>query len=156
AERPALAYRGRRVLDFDSAAIAKIDIKRAAESFALQHAEGDWKLTAPVAVAADKAKANNLADDLGRLEAVEYTNDDPKPEDLAKAGLDKPDLTAAIAFNDSSKAAQTLQIGKQRDMKPEYFAKLAGGTSIFVVKKEIRDAIDKASLDFRILQPWTL
>ena len=156
AERPALAYRGRRVLDFDAAGVARIDVKRASESFTLQQAENDWKLTAPVAAAADKSKANSLAEDLGRLEAVEYVNDAPKSEDLAKAGLDKPALTASVSFDDTAKPAQTLLIGKQRETKPEYFAKLASGGSIFVIKKELRDALDKSSLDYRPTQLWTL
>lgn len=156
AERPALAYRGRRVLDFDAAAVAKIDVKRTSEAFSLQHAEKEWKLTSPVAADADKAKADALAGDLGRLEAVEYVNDAPKAEDLAKAGLDKPAVSASVAFAGLGKPSQTLLIGKQRENKPEYFAKLAGGTSIFVVKKETRDAIDKSSLDYRPTQLWTI
>src|SRR5260370_2368892 len=71
AERPPLAYRGRRVLDFDTAAVAKIEVQREKEQFALQQTAGDWKLTAPAAASADKTKADVLADDLSRLEAVE-------------------------------------------------------------------------------------
>ncbi len=156
AERPALAYRGRRVLDFDAAAVAKVEVKRPSENFTLQHVGDDWKLTAPVSTPVERSKATALADDLGRLEAVEYVNDAPKAEDLAKAGLDKPQLTVRIAFSGLAKPAQTLLIGKQREKKPEYFAKLAGGTSIFVVKKDVHDSIDKSSLDYRPTQLWTI
>ncbi|MFL5340065.1 MAG: DUF4340 domain-containing protein [Gemmataceae bacterium] len=161
AERAPLAYRGRRVLDFDLTNVARIEVQREKEKFDLQHADGEWKLTAPTAATADKTKAAALADDLARLEAVEYVNDAPKPEDLAKAGLDKPALTVKVAFSDG-KPEQTLLIGKQRDRKPDakpedkpdYFAKLVGGTSIFAVKKDVRDKLDVSSLDLRPTQLW--
>jgi hypothetical protein len=155
ADRPALAYRGRRVLDFESGQIARIDIKQPKESFALQQDEGNWRLTAPVMAVADKVKASSLANDLGRLEAVEYVNDAPKPADLASAGLDHPDLSATINFSDPATKAQTISIGKQRGNKPEYFARIGTG-SIFVVKKEERDKLEQGSLTYRVTQLWTM
>ncbi|HLW68112.1 MAG TPA: DUF4340 domain-containing protein, partial [Gemmataceae bacterium] len=156
AERPALTYRGRRILEFDTAQVAKIDVKHASETYGLQQVNSEWKLTAPVTATADKNKAVNLADDLSRLEAVEYVNDAPKPEDLKNAGLDMPSITATVTLADAAKAPVTLLIGKQRETKPEYFAKLADGVSIFVIRKEVRDKIDQSSLDFRPLQLWQL
>ncbi|HEV3144144.1 MAG TPA: DUF4340 domain-containing protein, partial [Gemmataceae bacterium] len=156
AERPALAYRGRRILDFDATQIARIDVKRAGETFTLQQANSEWKLSAPVSAPADKNKAANLADDLSRLEAVEYVNDAPKPEDLKNSGLDSPALTATVTLADAAKPPITLLIGKQRESKPEYFAKLADGTSIFVIRKDIHDAFNQSSLELRPLQLWQL
>jgi hypothetical protein len=156
AERPALAYRGRRILDFDAAQVAKIDVKRPSETYSLQQVNSEWKLAAPVTATADKNKAVNLAEDLSRLEAVEYVNDAPKPDDLKNAGLDAPALTATITLADATKPPVMLLIGKQRETKPEYFAKLADGTSIFVIRKDVRDKIDQNSLDFRPLQLWQL
>lgn len=155
AERPALAYRGRRVLDFSASEIASIEIKRTSETYRLQQSDGDWKLIAPVTAPADKLKAGNLADDLSRLEAVEYVNDAPKPDDLANAGLDKPALTAIVQFTDPKRKPQSVLIGKERDGKQEYFAKLADSNSIFAVKKETRDKLDVSSLDYRPAELWT-
>src|SRR5205807_1551758 len=46
----------------------------------------------------------------------------------------------------------TLLVGKQREGKPEYFAKLAGSDSVFAVRKDIHDALDQGSLAYRPLQ----
>lgn len=155
AERPALAYRGRRVLDFSTSDVAAVEVQRANETYRLQQTDGEWKLTSPVAASADKLKASNLADDLSRLEAVEYVNDAPSAEDLAMAGLDKPAVTVTVTYTDASRKPQTLLIGKERDGKGEYFAKLADSAGIFALKKETRDTIDVSSLDYRPTQLWT-
>ena len=64
-------------------------------------------MTAPVAAVADKNKASDLAFDLSRPEAAEYVNDSPKPEDLAKAGLDHLDLL----FASSESAYHDVMLG---------------------------------------------
>src|SRR5205085_12241969 len=99
ATRPALAYRGKRVLDFASRDLARIDITRDGKKLALEQGPEGWPLAAPVAAEADTSKVGQLADALGRLEAAEYVNDAPKPADLGKEyGLDKPGLTATLTF----------------------------------------------------------
>jgi hypothetical protein len=72
-------------------------------------------------------------------------------------GLDKPALSAALAFG-KDKPAQTLLIGKQRGNKPEYFARLADKDrpAVFVVKKQTHDALDQSSLAFRPERLWQL
>jgi hypothetical protein len=157
-QRPALAYRGRRVLDFAVADLDHVDVQRAGEALSLKQTGGVWKLTSPTAADADALKASKLAGDLANLEVVEFLNDNPKPEELdGQYGLAKPALTATLAFNDAAKKPpQTLQIGKQRAGKPEFFAKLASAPSVFVVKGEVRDAVDQSSLTYRPLQLWQL
>jgi hypothetical protein len=155
-ERAAIAYRGRRVLDFETPAVAKVDVKRADEAFVLQQTGDEWRLLSPVATAADRGKAMDLAGELGRLEAVEYVNDNPQPKDLTDAGLDKPSLTLDIAFADDAKKPATLQIGKARDGKPEFFARLTSGSSIFTISKSTRDRLDLASLTYRPAELWKL
>jgi hypothetical protein len=154
-DRPVLAYRGRRVLDVPMAKVASIAVQRAGEGFTLTQADGTWKLTAPVATPADVGKAGTLAADLGRLEAVEYVNDAPKPEDLTKYGLDKPAMSATVTFNDAAQPAKTVQLGQARDGKPEVYAKLADAPGVFAVRQAVKDAIDQSSLAFRPLQLWS-
>jgi nucleotide-binding universal stress UspA family protein len=102
-DRPALAYRGRRLFDTAETKLTELAVgKGGAESFAIKQnaapATG-WKLTKPVASDADETKASQIVGDLARLEAVEFVNDAPKPEDLTKYGLDKPRLTADLTFS---------------------------------------------------------
>jgi hypothetical protein len=153
-ERPALAYRGRRVLDFLAGDVDTIKVQRGGETVALKQADGKWRLTEPVAAEADDGKASVLVGDLGRLEAVEYVRDAAKPDDLDKLyGLGKPALSITVHFRpDAKKPDQTLLVGKEREGKGEYFAKLAGSDSVFAVRKDIHDTLDQGSLAYRPLQ----
>jgi hypothetical protein len=156
-ERPALAYRGRRVLDHPTTELAKIEVKRENGPYTLEQIKDSWRLAAPVQADIDSAKASTLASDLARLEAIEYVSERATPDALDRLyGLGKPALSAQITFTDAKKPAQTLQIGKQREGKPEYFARLTSAPSMFVVKKELRDALDQDSLALRPLQLWQL
>jgi hypothetical protein len=156
-ERPALAYRSRRVLDFSTADLAKIEVKRAGEQFTLEQTKGTWRLATPVQADIDSSKVFQLADDLGRLEAVEYISDAPTPKDLDQSyGLAQPALTAKTTFTDAKKPSQTLLVGKQRPGKQEYFAKLDSGPAVFTIKKESYETLSQASLAYRPLQLWQL
>ncbi len=156
AKRPALAYRGRRVLDFVSGDIDAVKVERGGETVTLKSVKDGWKLETPVVADADAVKAGGLASTLSGLEATEFVNDAPKPEDLDADGLAKGALKATVTFTaDSKKPPQTLLVGKARADKPnEYYAKLEGGPSVFSVKKEVRDALDQGSLAYRPQQLW--
>jgi hypothetical protein len=154
-KRPELAYRGRRVLDFLASALDGIDIERANEKVSLKQDKGAWKLTAPTQADADSIAAGQLASSLGNLESTEYVSEAPKSEDLDKLyGLGKPALSITAHFADKNKPAQTLLVGKQREGKPEYYAKLASAPGVFVIRKDSHDALDKGSLAYRPLQLW--
>lgn len=156
-QRPALAYRGRRIFDFSRNNLAQVDVQRGEEKYRIKSIEGVWRLAEPVDAEADSVKTGQLAGDLGQLEAVEYASEEAKPEDLEKKyGLDKPSLSAKLTFTDKDKPAQTLLIGKQLTGKPEYYAKLEDKPSVFVVKKDIHDVLDQSSLAFRPTQLWQL
>jgi len=153
--RPATVYRGRRVLDFASKDVTDIEVERDGQKLvSLQQKDGTWKLAAPVAADADAGKASQLARDLGGLEVVEHVTDSPKPEDLDKLyGLAKPALSVKMKFS-GGKAEETLLVGKQREGKQEFYAKRAADPGVFVVKKDIHDALEHDSLTFRPLQLW--
>ncbi len=156
-ERPALAYRGRRVLDVNSSDLARIEVQRGNEKYALEQTKDNWKLTAPEAAEVDGSKVNTMVSDLARLEAVEFVSDAPKPDELEKSyGLSKPAVTATLRFTQKDKPAQTVLLGKQRGDKPEYFAKLENAPAVFVVKKEVYEALDRSALALLPAQPWKL
>ncbi|MCI0681177.1 MAG: DUF4340 domain-containing protein [Gemmataceae bacterium] len=155
-ERPVLAYRHRKVLDVASGDLNKIEIARASEEYTLEKKDGTWRLTKPADAKADAGKAGDLAADLARLETVEFVADAPQGEDLDKLyGLAKPAVRVKIHFSDAKKPAQTLALGKQRDGKDEWFARLDSG-SVFVVKKDVRELLDRESLVYRPLELWEL
>lgn len=154
-DRPALAYRGRRVLDLAAGDLAKIKVRRGKESFTLEQEKGTWHLASPVRAELDAAKASQLASELARLEAVEYVTENASPEDLdSRYGLASPALALELTPADKEKPAQELLVGKQREGRPEFYARLAGAPGVFVLKKEVRDTLDQDALAYRPLQLW--
>lgn len=152
-DRPALAYRSKRVIDVASSKIASLAVTHGTESFKLAQADGKWSLAEPAKGEADAAKASQLANDVSRLDAVEFVTDDAKPDELAKFGLDKPAFTAALTFTDNL-PAKTLQVGKAREGKPEWYAKLADSPAVFIVRTALRDALDQPAVAYRPLSLW--
>src|SRR5262249_37336711 len=65
----------------------------------------------------------------------------------------KPALSVKMKFS-GGKAEETLLVGKQREGKQEFYAKRAADPGVFVVKKDIHDALEHDSLTFRPLQLW--
>jgi hypothetical protein len=156
-KRPALAYRGRRVLDFSTAAVDTVEIDRAGEKITLKQDNGAWKLQTPSPADADGIKAGQLAGSLSRLEAAEFINDNPKADELEKVyGLDKPSMQVAIKFSDAAKPVQKLLLGKQRENHFDYYAKLDGAPGVFVVRRELHDSLDQGALAYRPLQLWQM
>jgi hypothetical protein len=154
ARRPLLAYRNRRVLDLAAADLGKIEIQRGDEAFTLEKSDAGWKLASPVSADVEAAKVESLASELGKLEGIDFVADQPKDDDLDKVyGLAKSKLSAKLLHKDAKKPAATLVIGKQREGKAEFYARVDNGP-VFAVKKELRDNLDRASLSYRLPQLW--
>lgn len=154
-QRRAIAYRGRRVLDFNATDVVKLEIKRPSETYVLEKEKDAWRLTAPVKADADAGKAASLVEDVGRLEAVEFVEEAYKPEDLeTKFGLGALALRATVTFSATGNAPHTLLVGKQRDGKNDYYARLESGGEVFVVSKTLHDDLDRESLAYRPLDLW--
>jgi len=152
-QRPVLAYRTRKVLDVAEADVSKVEIARAGEKYTLEHKDSAWHMTQPVQTKVDAGKAERLAEDLAKLEAVEYvTPDKAKEADADKTyGFAKSQLRATLYLKDAKKKPQTLVIGDQRPGKDDSYARIDGG-EVFVVKKDLRELIDRDSLAYRPLQ----
>jgi hypothetical protein len=147
-DRPALAYRGRRLFDTAEAKLTTVGVSKAGgEGFSLAKDDAKWKLTKPLAADADESKASQMTNDLSRLEASEYVDDAPKPEDLDKKyGLATPRFTVDLGFTGTGAKPRTLQIGAARDGKSEAFARLDNAGSVFAVPKATVDSLDAGAL----------
>ena len=157
-DRPALAYRGRRLFDTAEAKLTSVGVARpAGEGFALVKDDAKWKLTKPVTADADESKASQLTNDLSRLEASEYVDDAPKPEDLEKKyGLTAPRFTVDLGFTGSGAKPQVMQIGSAREGKSEAFARLNNAGSVFAVPKATVDSLETGALGLLPLQLWSV
>jgi hypothetical protein len=153
--RPALAYRGRKLIDLTSADVARIDIERGKNKFSLEQTNGKWALPGPPAVPADGYKVNQLAGDLGRLEAVEFI--DANPADLeSKYGLGPSGIHVKMTPAKKDQQAVSLVIGKPRQDRPEYYARLDSSPAVFTIKKDLRELVDQGALAFRPQELWQL
>jgi hypothetical protein len=160
--RPALAYRGKRLFDFFSQDLAKVEVTRGGETYTLEHDRDGWRLTRPVTATADVLKADQLAGSLSTAEALEFVDESPRPQDLdSKYGLGKPELVVRLEFTkDDSKErpARTLEVGRHRpNGSPGRFARLAepGRTGpVFVLPDDVASALDRGSLAYRPSQLW--
>ncbi len=157
AQRPALAYRNRRVLNFASSDAARVDVHRQGQTYALEQSAGNWRLAAPVQADLDSSKSASLPRELGTLEAVDFITADPKKDDLDQLyQLAKPAATIKITFSDKKRPAQTIEIGKKREGKDEYYARLGSDPAIFTIKKDVFETLNKDSLSYRPVELWTL
>jgi hypothetical protein len=157
--RPALAYRGKRVFDFSTSQLAKVEVRRGSGTFTLERTGDGWRLVSPVKADADAGKLDRLAGDLSNLEVLEYVNDAPRADRLeAQYGLGKPALVVRLEFSDKAKPARTLEVGKARGSKPGYFARLADvpdrTTPVFVIPNDMHAALDRDALAYRPTQLW--
>jgi hypothetical protein len=156
ATRPALAYRGKRVLDFAAGDVATVSLRHGGKVVGLKQEKGAWKLTAPLAADADADKAGSLASGLGALEAQEFVADAPPSGELEKSyGLGRSALAATVTFADRAKPARTLLVGKARGGgKPGYFAKVEDSPAVFAVGDETHGLLERDALALLPLQLW--
>ncbi len=157
--RPALAYRGKRVFDFSTSDLAKMEVRRGTDAFTLERTRDGWRLASPVTGDADAGKVDQLAGSLSTLEVLDYVNEAPKADQLeAQYGLGKPALVVRLEFTDKAKPARVLEVGKARGIKPGYFARLADAPDkaapVFVIPNDIHASLDRDALAYRPAQLW--
>ena len=139
-DRPAGAYRRKRLLD-TSGRVDSLTLNGPGGAFTLTRADpAGWKLSGPVALPPDNAEADKLAAPLAGLTAAEWVDDAATP-DLAKYGLDKPRKTLAFAVGGTP---HTLLLGGTRDGRPEVYARLDGGP-VFALAAATADPLLNAS-----------
>lgn len=154
-DRPALAYRGRKLFDTAEQKLTGVTVTpTGGNPFTLQKTDTTWKLTKPIAIDADAAKSTQITDDLARLEATEYVDDTPKPEDLDKKyGLAKPKAIIELVFGGKT---ETIEIGAAPEFKSEYYARRNKSGSVFTISKTAIDALNDGALTFLPLQLWSV
>ena len=176
-ERQPRAYRALKLFDLGDDRVESIRVTGPKGAFGLREVldtKKTYQLTEPVTAGTDNDKSAKLLTDLGSLEATEYVYDPPAEKDLAaiKAwlgvlgeplvqaaagsfGLDQPTANVTIRFaGPKTMAPRQLVIGKARDGKPEFFARLDGSPSVFAIKKEVADTLAAGSLGLLPTQLW--
>ena len=183
AARPAMAYRGKRILDLATTDINSLAIKTKSGEVAFNKApEGKWTLVSPKGVDIDDPKVSRLTTTLSNFEVTEFLEEKPTLGDLAsKYGLDKPLITLEIGLVDTKKPSKKMLIGKAQDpktlktkpvevnpadpksgevkpevQKPGFFARLGTSGPVFVVNSELVSSLDKDALAYLPQDFWKL
>jgi len=98
-KKPADDFRVKDLFDARSFNTTRIEITRNGQTAAFEKEKGkdDWKQTAPAAKAADKAKVEALLTALGSARATSFA------DGKTATGLETPEVTIAVAFEDGQK-----------------------------------------------------
>jgi len=150
AARPAMAYRGKRILDLATTDMNAINIKTKSSDISFSKApEGKWVILNPKGVEIDDPKVSQLANSLSTFEVAEFLEETPTKEDLvSKYGLDKPIVTLEIGLADSKKPLKKMIIGKPLAPKPGFFARLGSEGPVFVISNDLVASLQKETLSY--------
>jgi len=148
-----LALLDRDVFNFKEADVTRLTIEREGKQVAVEKKDGDWKVTSPVKLDADKGNVSKILNAMDDLCTEEYFVENPKPEDLGKYGLAGPPLRLTATVEEEEKKdeakkdddkekkdapkpakktyAKTLLVSRKADGKT--YGMEQGGTLIFKI-----------------------
>ena len=128
--------RDKRVIDFQRTATHRFIIRQGESKIECQQSvDGEWEITAPVALKADEEAVDDLLFGVDALRTVEFVDDHPKS--LQPYGLDSPSIEVSFMMPDTEPAV--LLAGK---MKGEnIYVKVQDAEPVFLVKKALLDLV---------------
>ena len=128
--------RDKRVIDFQRTATHRFIIRQGESKIECQKSvEGEWEITAPIALKADAEAVDDLLFGVDALRAVAFVADQPK--DLQPYGLDAPSIEAAFLVPNAEPAV--LLVGKMQG--DNVYVKAQNAAPVFLVKKAVLDLI---------------
>lgn len=158
-DRPALAYRGRRLFDTADTRLERVAVRPAGHpGFTLrQPASGkSWELTEPITSPTDSTKAEQFTGTFARLEATEYIDETPSAENLAgKYGLSAPRYTVDLLFSGDPPRNRSLAIGAVRDQSETSYARLDGQGSVFTIPNSLVQSLEAGALALLPTELWS-
>ncbi len=138
--RPIADFRDKTVLAFDRKDVTALEIVTRDESLALEPAGSQWKLTRPVALAADAETVIEFLDKLGSAKVKEFAAE--APPSLASFGLERPVRVSLHTGKDKERANKSLLFGRVEDKKGVY-AMRAGETSVLLLPEDVWTALPR-------------
>lgn len=137
-QREAAERAEKRFLGIEQEEVSALDVPLEDGGSARLVREGEsWRLVAPLATPADPDTARNLVRTLVELEAREEL---PEPgEDLALYGLGEERSEVLVEREEGEPL--TVAFGKETPIGSNVYAKLEGGTAVYLVEKFRRDTL---------------
>jgi hypothetical protein len=135
-KKPADDFRVKDLFDARAFNTTRIEITRNGQAATFEKEKGkeDWKQTAPAAKAADKAKVEALLTALGSARATSFA------EGKTATGLETPEVTIAVTFEDGQKHEKVAFARKGTDA----FARRDGDATAAKIDPSALDGIIKA------------
>lgn len=131
--------RDKKVLAFEKDDIEKLQLTYPDRQIVVEKRKSgdksEWRLVQPVQAKADSSSVNDVLFDLQGYEVKDWV--ETKPTDLAKYGLDKPQITVTLTAKDGKQ--ETLAIGDEKGAD-EVFARNPGrGEVVTLAAKVVKD-----------------
>jgi len=135
------------IVEVEEGSIARLEIQQGSEAAVVleKSDDGEWKLTSPEPLAADKSAADSLASTLAVLESNRLVEE--SAADLASYGLDSPGLVVSATQSDG--AALKLLVGDETPTGSNFFAKLENDSRIFTLPSYNKTSLEKTPWDLR-------
>jgi hypothetical protein len=144
--RSAADLRYKKMLEFKSEAVAKIEIRLQDQTFELLRNGEDWSLKKPKDIA--KLQGFIGKDILWTLNNLEFVRKEEKPESLRTAGLEKPLLTVGL-FDKTGQSVAAVRVGARTNEPGLYYAQTGNDPALYLVRERFVDEIPKAMDRFK-------
>ena len=134
-----------RLLRFETEQVTQLTIETADETIVLVRDEDDWRITEPYDLEADQSSVNGV---VNRLQSANHERlVDEEPEDVARFGLDDPEVRATVQLEGGD--SQTLEIGAGTAVGFNVYVRRGGENSVFMTGGSLKDAVGKSLFDLR-------
>ncbi|MBI4229617.1 MAG: DUF4340 domain-containing protein [Planctomycetes bacterium] len=110
---PVSDYRNKRPIDFDKAQVTEVEIVRGGTTLRLANEGGRLWLLSP-RLMASREKLDRLLGDLTTIQVKRFVSDAPTPEELARWGLDTPQVSYHLAFGEGKDPLE-VQFGRKAE-----------------------------------------
>ena len=131
ATAPLADYRDRTLLAFDQKSVSALEVTTRDGTLAAERADGKWRLTKPLAVAADAETIDEFLDKLQQQKVKDFVAEAPRS--LAPYGLDRPVRVAIHTGGDKERATRELLFGAVDAAKQIVYAMRPGEASVLTL-----------------------
>lgn len=131
------------VISVQPSSVTQVAVESGADSFTLSRMDGRWRLTAPVAYAADRDTVERMLDAAKRIEREREIG---TPERLEDYGLASP---AVVIFTRTGGAVARIIIGAQNPAGTGYFVMTQKDGPVYLVDKMSVDPLLPGMFDVR-------
>jgi len=123
-------------LEFDSAAVTRVDLEHPGRVVILLREEGQWRMSEPVAAAADERNVENLLDAIHESRIARTFEDVDNP---ATFGLDIP--SASVKLH-TGEGVVELKVGKRAPVGNSVYIQRAGESAVHLTDASLMTRID--------------